>query len=459
MKKIGRYEVEKEIGRGAMGIVYLAHDPRVRRPVAVKTFCMPAGLGEGQKEEYRERFRREAHAAGRLSHPGIVTVYDVDEDGETGLPFIAMEYVPGGSLLSLIRAERPIDPDQAFIIVVEIADALQVAHREGVVHRDIKPANIMVRQSDRAVKIADFGVARVTTSELTQSGTSLGSPAYMSPEQIRGRSIDGRSDLFALGVILYELLCGVRPFTAEEPAALAYAVAHETPIPITRRVEGLPGGLDAFFERALAKEPDDRFSDGASFVAALKDARTRPARDVGEATIINDPVEPSGPAIEPARCEPIDREAPLPFGQTESQIGAPRRKFSIAAAVMATILILSSWLYLSGRNQAYLQLDGKSGVEAGELVLRVDGEKVYSRRLSAPRTGLLKKMLEQNHETFEARIKVAPGRHEVMASIMRDGAESALRDAVVVDLESGETRRLRLVAGRAIGSRLSLKVQ
>ena len=457
MKKIGRYEVAREIGRGAMGIVYLAHDPRVRRPVAVKTFCMPAGLGAEQMEEYRERFRREAHAAGRLSHPGIVTVYDVDQDGETGLPFIAMEYVPGGSLLSLIQ-DPPIDPERAFGVVGEVADALHVAHREGVVHRDIKPANIMVRQSDDAVKIADFGVARVTTSELTQSGTSLGSPAYMSPEQIRGGSIDGRSDLFALAVILYELLCGVRPFSAGDTAALAYAVAHETPVPITRRVERLPGGLDAFFDRALAKDPDDRFPDGASFRAALAEARTQPARDVGEATVVAGDVAAAGLPAEPAACDPIDRAAPLPFAQVDSQVITSHRRFSIAAAALAAILILGGWAYMAGRNQAYLQLDGRSRVEAGELVLRIDGEKVYSRRLSAPRTGLLKKMLEQNQETFEARIKVPPGKHEVMASIMPDGADSAFRDTVVVDLESGETRRLRLVAGRALGSRLSLKV-
>jgi len=260
--KIGRYEIEAEIGRGATGVVHLAHDTRLRRRLAVKTYSLPQGLSRKQKTEFHERFLREAQAAARLSHPGIVTVYDVDEDLDRNLPYIAMEYVPGKNLREILESEGRFELDRVLEVAGVLAEALQMAHEAGIVHRDIKPANLLVREPDGVIKIADFGVAKLATSTLTQSGTSIGSPAYMSPEQIRSGSIDGRSDLFSLAVILYELLCGERPFNGEDPTALIYSVVHETPIPITKRANGLPAGLDSFFEHALAKDPDDRYRDG-----------------------------------------------------------------------------------------------------------------------------------------------------------------------------------------------------
>jgi len=252
MSRIGRYEVESEIGRGAMGVVYLARDPRLRRSVAVKTHALPQGLSDEQKQEYRARFLREAHAAARLSHAGIVTIYDADEDPDDGTPFIAMEYVAGRSLREEFDRRDRLDVERATALAGAVADALHAAHDEGIVHRDIKPANLLIRDADGTIKVADFGVARVTTSELTQSGTSLGTPAYMSPEQIEGRTVDGRSDLFSLAVILYEALCGERPFDGDSIPAVIYSVTRETPIPISKRVQGLPRGLDDFFDRALA---------------------------------------------------------------------------------------------------------------------------------------------------------------------------------------------------------------
>jgi serine/threonine protein kinase len=467
-KKIGRYEVESEVGRGAMGVVYVAHDPRVSRRVAVKTVSLPAGLDARQKEEYRERFLREAQAAGRLSHPGIVTVYDVDEDAATGESFIAMEYVPGQSLAALQQGEGGIEPERAYAIVEAVSDALRVAHEAGIVHRDIKPANIMVREPDGVVKIADFGIARVTTSELTQEGTSLGSPAYMSPEQVRGAEVDGRSDLFALGVILYELLCGERPFNGDDPTALAYAVVHETPVPVTRRVAGLPAGLDRFFDRALAKDPAGRFSDAAVFKQALCEARRGEGRVDAVATVVEASPRRVGP---PRSASSVPRErrtsegpgqgVPLPFSDTDigtSGRGRGRRR-SVLGFVAATLLVLGAWALFGGGGDAYLKLDAKSAIEAGRLTVEIDGEEVFSRRLSAPqKKGLLKKVLDQNQETFEAWIEVEPGKHEVIASVLPDGADSGYRDTVVVDLDAGETRRLRLVAGRSFGTPLSLKV-
>src|SRR5262245_9833828 len=278
MAKIGRYVIEAEIGRGAMGIVYLARDPRLQRQVAVKTFSLPEGLDDERLKEFQVRFLREAQAAASLSHPGIVVVYDVDEDSRLGLPFIAMEYVPGRSLRQLLEKGGRIAPRWAFRMGAVLSDALCVAHVAGIIHRDIKPANILLKAPDGAPKIADFGVARLSTSDLTRSSTSLGSPAYMSPEQIRGGDLDGRSDLFSLGTVLYEAFCGRRPFTGEDLAALAYSIAHDEPTPISRRVDGLPPRLDEFFHYALAKDPDRRFSDGGAFREALLEvARSAPA--------------------------------------------------------------------------------------------------------------------------------------------------------------------------------------
>jgi predicted Ser/Thr protein kinase len=459
VRTIGRYEVEGEIGRGAMGVVHLAHDPRVRRRVAVKTFTLPHGLSEEQAREYRERFLREAQAAGRLSHPGIVTIYDVDEDGDE--PFIAMEYVDGHSLLELLPDEGGIDAQRAISIVADLAAALQVAHEAGVVHRDVKPANVLVRGDDGAVKIADFGVARMTSSELTRAGTSLGSPAYMSPEQVRGGEVDGRSDLFALAVILYELLTGRRPFEGRETAELVYAIAHETPVPPSRIAPGLPAGLDRFFERALAKSPEDRFPDAAAFRAALLEARDDRAAAPGTSTVV---AQPLGVPLPPPLAAPAAPAAASdhgqrsgPFDETAAGRGGRRRLVAVVAAV--GFLLLLGWWVLGG-GEAYLKLDAKSSVEAGELIVEVDGEQVYARRLAAPQSkkGLLKKMLEQNQETFEAWIEMDPGKHEVIARVVPDGDERGYRDTVVVDLEPGETRRLKLVAGRSFGTPLSLKV-
>jgi len=442
VSKIGRYEIEAEIGRGAMGVVRLAHDPRLQRRLAVKTYNLPPGLSSAQKAEFRARFLHEAQAAARLSHPGIVTVYDADEDPDRDVPYIAMEYVPGKSLKEIIEAEGPFEIERVVALVDVLAEALHVAHEAGIVHRDIKPANLLVRTSDGAIKIADFGVAKLSSSTLTQSGISIGSPAYMSPEQVRGENIDGRSDLFSLAVILYELLCGDRPFAGDDPTALIYSVVHETPVPITKRAKGLPAGLDRFFDAALGKDPDDRFADGKTFRRAFKaSCRKAPAVDV-EATV----QEVGGPP-------------PKHFSDLEDQRTGPSRRRIALAAAAVLFVIWAGWSLFGGEPESYLMLDAKSGVESGTLIVLVDGAEVYQRKLFAPRMrrGLVKKVLNRDLETFEAWIEIAPGKHEVTAQVLPTGATSEYRDTVVVDIEAGETRRIKLAAGKRFGSDLSLK--
>lgn len=310
MPKIGRYEIEREIGRGAMGVVYLAQDPHLHRQVAVKTYNLPDGISEEMARQFHERFLREARAAASLSHPGIVTVYDAGEDPDRRLPYIAMEYVQGQTLKQRLEKGGPLNPTWVFAFGAVLADALSLAHRAGVVHRDIKPANILIREGDGAVKIVDFGVARLKTSDLTQTGASLGSPSYMSPEQIRGGDLDGRSDLFSLAVVLYEAFSGKRPFHGDDLVSLAFSITHDTQVPLAHQLRGCPAGLDAFFERALSKSADDRFHDGAEFRRAFLAVGKQLTPEQGDQTVADvDTVAAAAVPYETIQAGPDARRA------------------------------------------------------------------------------------------------------------------------------------------------------
>ncbi|HEV8376640.1 MAG TPA: serine/threonine-protein kinase [Candidatus Polarisedimenticolia bacterium] len=458
MEKIGRYVIESEIGRGAMGVVYLAHDPRLRRRVAVKTYALPEGLSEEQLREFQVRFLREAQAAASLSHPGIVVIYDVDGDPDLGLPFIAMEYIHGRSLKELLAQGGRVSPRWAFKMGAVLADALRVAHESGIIHRDIKPANILLRVPDGAPKIADFGVARLSTSDLTRTSASLGSPAYMSPEQFRGNGLDGRSDLFSLATVLYEAFSGGRPFTGEDIPSLAYAIAHEPVEPITRRIEDIPPGLDEFFERALAKNPEDRFSDGGAFLAALQEAAS------SQPSLAESGLYEAGEAREADPAELAESESRSSADSASGEMPVRRRRGRFLAMKLAAWAVLSLSL-LGGATfwllrPAHLKLDAKSSIETGRLSLLVDGQEVYTRQLSAPRQGnhVFGKLLGRDQETFQDWIKIPPGRHEVAARVLSEGAGPDFRDSIVVELKAGETRTLRMSAGRSFGAPVSLKL-
>ena len=460
MARIGRYEILGEIGRGAMGIVYLAHDPRLRRRIAVKTYALPRGISADRVREFHERFLREAQAAASLSHPGIVTVFDAGEDSALRLPFIAMEYVQGRSLKQLLEKGDRLEPGWVFRFGAVLSDALHVAHQAGIIHRDIKPANILLRGPDGAAKIADFGVARLTTSDLTQSGASLGSPAYMSPEQIRGGPLDGRSDLFSLAAVLYEALSGKRPFQGEDLASLAYSIAHETPIPIRRCVRSLPGRVDDFFDRALAKDPAGRFPDGAAFRDAFQEAgRRRRASSPAEETMAETARESAQAPAPPAPPEDGAEEITPRALQGSARRNTRFLGLKFASAALLSLLLLAAAWFHFGR-PAHLRLDARSSIEAGSLSLRVDGREVYSRRLAAPPagSGVFDKILGRNQETFESWIRIPAGRHEVAAQVRAEGSGSPFQDSIVVNLKAGETRTLRMVAGRSFGSPVSLKV-
>jgi serine/threonine-protein kinase len=268
--KFGRFEVQKELGKGAMGVVYLGKDPKIGREVAIKTMALAQQFEADELAEVKERFFREAETAGRLSHPNIVTIYDTGEEHD--YCYIAMELLKGGDLAPFVKAPNLLPADKAVAVVVRAAEALGYAHKQGVVHRDVKPANMMYHPDTDTLKLTDFGIARLTDSSKTKTGMVLGTPSYMSPEQLAGKKIEGRSDLFSLAVSLYQLLCGKLPFAGESMAQLMFKIASEPPTNILTVNPRVPPSLVAFLDKALAKNPDERFQTGEEFAAALRAA-------------------------------------------------------------------------------------------------------------------------------------------------------------------------------------------
>jgi CHASE2 domain-containing sensor protein len=265
---LGRYQIEKELGKGAMGVVYLGRDPKINRVVAIKTMALSQEFEEDELVEVKERFFREAETAGRLNHQNIVTMYDAGEEHD--LAYIAMEFLKGKDLVPYTKPENLMPMPQVVSIVARVADALSYAHENNVVHRDIKPANIMYEPESDQVKVTDFGIARITDSSKTKTGMVLGTPSYMSPEQLSGKKVDGRSDLFSLGVALYQMLTGKLPFSGDSMAQLMFKIANEPHPAITTLRPDIPEALVAVIDRALAKEADQRYQTGAEMAKDLR---------------------------------------------------------------------------------------------------------------------------------------------------------------------------------------------
>jgi serine/threonine-protein kinase len=266
--KLGRYEIIKELGKGAMGMVYLGNDPKISREVAIKTMALSQEFEGDALQDAKDRFFREAETAGRLNHPNIVVMLDAGEEHD--LAFIAMEYLKGKDLADNVKPDALLSPALVFDIILKCASGLDYAHGLNVVHRDIKPANIMYEPTAKEVKITDFGIARITDSNKTKTGTILGTPSYMSPEQLSGKHVDGRSDLFSLGVMTFQMLCGQLPFQGDSMAALMFQIANE-PHPKIRSINPkLPPELEKFFDKALCKDPDQRFATGKELSNGLK---------------------------------------------------------------------------------------------------------------------------------------------------------------------------------------------
>ncbi len=339
MNRLGKYQIRRTLGKGAMGVVYEGFDPVIERTVAIKTI-LPSQLNGAQMGEVMARFKREAQAAGRLNHQGIVAIYDYGEEVPEDLneeeatmmapsasakpaervAYIAMEFIKGQELRDYFEKGERFKLRDVARIMGEILDALDHAHSQGVVHRDMKPANIIVLENGR-MKIADFGIARVEASELTQTGTVLGTPSYMSPEQFMGHPVDGRSDLFSCGVILYQLLTGEKPFTGESTTTIMYKVLREEPVPPSQINMSLAPGLDAVMKKALAKNPNERFQSGKEFSDALR------AAIAGEVQAM--------PAAAPIIFAPAAQAAPATHVAPAVAAPAPGRRSPRAGAFVA----------------------------------------------------------------------------------------------------------------------------
>jgi serine/threonine-protein kinase len=295
-EKLGKYEIRGVLGRGAMGVVYRAFDPHIERVVAIKTVRKDL-LDADLAAQFMARFRNEAKAAGRLHHPNIVGIFEYGE--EESIAYIAMEFVEGTGLRDFLNRRVRFDLAQVAAILAQLLSALELAHARGVVHRDIKPSNLILTPAG-VLKVADFGIARIDASTLTQTGMVMGTPSYMSPEQCRGEDSDARTDLFSAGVVLYELLTGGRPFIGSVDM-IAHRICHETPPPPSQVVPELPPAVDAVVATALAKTPAGRYASARAFLEALVAATGAAAGPGGEATLLNVAgLAPAPPAVSAA---------------------------------------------------------------------------------------------------------------------------------------------------------------
>ena len=269
VQQVGRYQIVSELGRGAMGIVYKAQDPAIGRTIAIKSIRLQDLTDETERARLRERLFREAQSAGILSHPNIVTIYDIAE--ENGMAYIFMEFVNGPPLEKMLKVDQTPDKETLLSIFRQTAAALDYAHKKGIVHRDIKPANIMIHE-DGTAKITDFGVAKIMSQQMTLAGTMMGTPSYMSPEQVQSTAITGAADQFSLAVIAYEVLTGEKPFAAEYLPTLLYKIVREDPLPPQRLNNTLSPQVETVLRKALAKLPEDRFENCTEFINALATA-------------------------------------------------------------------------------------------------------------------------------------------------------------------------------------------
>jgi serine/threonine protein kinase len=382
IKRFGRYEVVAELGRGAMGVVYKARDPQIERTVAVKTVSM-WGQDRDEETEFRMRFMNEAQAAGRLHHAGIVSIFDVGENPENQDPYIVLEYVAGESLNRILAREKKLSLPRALQLAEEIAEALEYAHAQGVVHRDIKPGNIMVTEDGHA-KIADFGIAKLNLAHFTLPGRVMGTPAYMAPEQLSGEGVDGRSDLFSLGVILYAMVTGHSPFQGNSATTVCFKVANREPVAATAFDLTLPAELDEVISRAMAKDPEERYQTGAAFAEDLR--QLQQVFEAGSTTTSLQVVMSTGTRPTVTRTRKTGRRASSTQSAAEMDRAeklvrkafqtVPIRNLILGAAAVVLLLI-------AGVQSKLLVISPKLGVNAVSVATTQAGPSVESMRPSS----------------------------------------------------------------------------
>ena len=436
-RQIGRYMLREAVGRGAMGTVYRAEDPFIRRTVAVKILHAAKGSTPQDIGIARERFKREAQSAGGIDHPNIIRILDVGDDRESGEMYIVMEYLPGPSLERMIQ-DSELGAEKAAGIIGQIASGLDAAHSRGVIHRDIKPSNILLT-NDGTAKLADFGITHVVSSTLTQDLGEVGTPAYMSPEQVTGRTLDARADLFSLGVLSYEILVGKRPFVGTDAVSIAYAVAHAQPTPISVANLGLPQALDAVFDRILAKNPADRFASGREFIEAL-----RAALSIGDDALPVRPVRVSrrprpliwGLAVVAGlvacvvlALSNVDRTIPPPPSPSPppsvAKATASRRPAPMATASRPPVPMANVTISLAHR------------VRGGTLIVSLDGVPIFTERFSTSKMALIQ-------TTTWDPLRAPAGGHKLRAKVTGDNGKTYLSEPYSIELVRAKANGLRI---------------
>jgi serine/threonine-protein kinase len=483
--RIGRYEIRQELGRGMMGIVYLADDPVLGRPIALKTIQLAFVAPETEREAFEKRFLGEARVAARLAHPGIVVVHDVGRDPDTGTLYIALEYLRGSTLAEVTASGAPLPWREALGITARLARALHHAHAQGVIHRDVKPANVMLLPSGE-VKVMDFGIAKVPQQDLTAAGQFFGTPLYMSPEQARGDPVDGRSDLFAAGAVAYRLLTGRAAFAAENVTAILSRVLTERPRAPSTLAPGIPEEADYVVGRALSKDPADRYPDGETMAEDIDDVlqgrlpRHRAgwsARPQGEGTRVSAraveddsalvellPLAPAPPAAPAASAPPPARPRVAP----PTEPANPQLKRAALAAGAALLLIaglLAGAVYKRtpvpaavapaaatprpartpearvAEEPGRLAIDFDHHLRSGNLRVWIDDEEVLDQGFGGKVTKKIFSIRIRKGSVDEL-LQVAPGRHEVRVQVQWDG--NTRTDTTWANFKPGATRTLEI---------------
>jgi eukaryotic-like serine/threonine-protein kinase len=478
MPKVGRYEIRRELGRGTMGIVYLAEDPALQRHVALKTIDIAFQVPAAERAGFEERFGVEARVAGRLSHPGIVVVHDVGRDADTGVLYMALEYLEGRTLADATAAGEALPWRDALAVTAKLARALHHAHENGVVHRDVKPANVMLLASGEP-KIMDFGIAKSPLVALTSAGQLFGTPLYMSPEQALGQPVDGRSDLFSLGSIAYLMLTGQQAFQADNVFQVLARVAQEQPTPATALNPALPHDVDTFLARALAKAPSARYQDGH---AMAQDA---------EALLDGRPLVPAAPEDHDSPLSVLVAEPAVPHLPETLALPPARRGLPAGVAAAGVALLLAAVVYViwpdasrpdgaaatgvpaarvapvapppapptgpppAAAPAGRLAIDFEHHLKSGLLRVFVDGEPVLEEELDARRT---KKVLlfKVSQGVVRETLDVAPGKRTVRVQVKWD--DNLRQQSVAGTFREGATRRLRVRVGRLLGD-LSVRLE
>jgi len=498
---IGRYRIRGELGRGSMGVVYEAHDPTLDRTVALKAVQLHDSVDPSEYQAFEERFLAEARAAARLSHPGIVVVHDVGRDERSGALFMALEYLRGRTLAEISAAQGALGWQEALDLAGRVAAALHHAHGNGIVHRDVKPANVMLLASGE-VKVLDFGIAKLQSShaQLTSTGQYLGTPVYMSPEQALGKPVDARSDVFSLGLLLYQLLTGKRLFEADSIPRILTKIAYEPARPPSEASPGILSEVDAIVLHALAKPPAERYADAKSLgqdiaeVLAGRPPRHAPAA-VGGGTLVSTarpregPPQPVRHATAPTLPPP---PSPVPVAPPGVRQGRQRHRPSILAGLAATALFAAglltallivgkspgpnagatspdagvadsssarstSWpgTRLAAEEPTLLAIDFEHHYKQGTLHVWVDKQLVLERSLG----GRVKADLggiKFREGSVDAAIGLKPGIHHVWVEVNWDDNRRA--EGLSGDFQAGRTRRLRIRIDRFL-KKMSLKWQ